>query len=1760
MTIHRCRDFPSIPSGDDEFDERTEVAGWLDGGIGRHIIKDGSTRKLGIKLPNLDPKSLNDTARGAYVSQIFAKSFALGDLSASLDVANIELLDNAGTPMERGAMGFHYNGKPYSLNGEAQPESLILFDAQGNPTEFDSGGYASPVSEPPSGDAVRMPQFAVNAGAPKPGAPFADPCSAPLNLEQPRVSLREDPLFKGQGALAEYATDPMLLGFRRYEVSAVQLDLIVNQAGWHDPQTRINVLTEHSGNYKDESREASKRISPVISDNEEPFFFRAISGECIEFRHTNELPKELELDDFQVKTPTDTIGQHIHLVKFDVTASDGSGNGWNYEDGTFAADELAARRCAALQGSVSNNVPGSSFRQPAAGECVAGEPSEKDIWRQPLKNNRQKFQTTVQRWFADPIISRDENRIDRDRTLRTVFTHDHFAASSIQQHGFYSALVIEPGLERDASSGDTFTTLDNICEENGKTCVEPPKFDWPVSEDDPLPPVAWSGDVLVGSRKQIKTLNDPIHPDYREFALSIADFALLYDPRDRISKEEFEAVGLNEGKSGDSDTAVSDHGMHQLYCEARWRLSPLKLEERCGNHPIQDEQNLSWFFEGDVPPAWIAGGTNRDDIHKSRFQGDLIDSLVGGPEEIDALRDHAIEWRQKAAGMYDRIDTTGSPIGDNVPALAKAVDPPLRPESISVDHHDPYLVNYRGAPFPLRIGDKSNDNTDQAAAQRQSNDCKPKQMTRAGERFADNDSAVVSALKSGSFEQCSVKRQIAGEKGDMAGVMLSNLHGDPETPVLEAYQGERMVFRLVQGAQEVQHTFNIAGQPFKRNIDQAFSQGTQPLGLSDVVKANPTLRQQCFEAARDGRPSRYREWLDNAPGKRIGESDGLSEEEIQENETFFEHFEHLLATCDNIEGFTFAQEIGISEHFEMQGSLRSDVSQSLEFTELEQQFEDDVNIVEDLVFQEEPAEEVQGLADYLYNFGSVDALWNGAWGLVRVFKDPETADPSTRPSAIAHLDNLSRLTQEQPDDAAGSPIRDRLGERRLDSVEARVTGIDSEIAISGLSCPLPGTESTRHTEAVIVALETRKLWPTRGTDYAGPRYDPDGLMLALLDPEALVKDGFRASNAQWQSLKQQDVLSAILAQKRYANGPAPFTLRVNAGDCVRLRMVNLLEDQPGGEGLQDHLGDARLPPIVPLNADPAFGGVSFDETVKNKNKNKNKGKKNKKDKKVDFLQRVGQLERTNDDIDPTGIRPSASLALNVGLPGLNLIRNVPLAFGYNKPALSPMGDSVPVSNELRFFAGRYRLDIKNNSDITDMTIRVRDKLVTHMQSVPRGWLQNGSQIFPGPDLPTSKLTDAINVISKAQDFNVGDKRLFDLLGEAYVVELDTAKLPGFEDNAESEPLLLGDDEQSVSELAERYCKNAGNLRQCQNQVEQALATLARIAKAESLRVLNDRTHWIPYAFGLVPIRSTSDIISHATHGLFGAIDVLPEHWELDEEHGVTRTATIGNVQYRSMSYRNSDKDGNPAVFHVPSDIGSTANLNVLRNSEKGALRSSTEKPVNVKQPSDGQTRIREFVLYYQDGLNLHDDESAIDWQWSDGQSIVQDDGTKLKIVPECPVCDDSYDRGDNAVNYRSVAYSQVLREQLPKSKQLFGSVEASDDLNVFTFPNDYLAKAKNAIRLEACEGEQIVIRVMHPGGRARQRAFAVNGYSYEDLFPGFGFPRSTLLAPGKSISAWLSPLAKPGVTLWHDGPTQIRSGGVWGLLDVAPAGSKRCQL
>ena len=187
----------------------------------------------------------------------------------------------------------------------------------------------------------------------------------------------------------------------------------------------------------------------------EPLFFRANSGSLVEYWLTNLLPGYYELDDFQVRTPTDIVGQHIHLVKFDVTSSDGAANGFNYQDGSYGPDEVQTPdrrdqcRPAALytfdlsraERPQRRDRRRSSGRRPER-SVVDGRPDHRAaLVRRPAR----------QQGVAD--ARRAPPRYE-DRTLQSVFTHDHFGPSTHQQVGLYAALIIEPKWSSWFDSGD----------------------------------------------------------------------------------------------------------------------------------------------------------------------------------------------------------------------------------------------------------------------------------------------------------------------------------------------------------------------------------------------------------------------------------------------------------------------------------------------------------------------------------------------------------------------------------------------------------------------------------------------------------------------------------------------------------------------------------------------------------------------------------------------------------------------------------------------------------------------------------------------------------------------------------------------------------------------------------------------------------------------------------------------------------------------------------------------------------------------------------------------------------------------------------------------------------------------------------------------------------------------------------------------------------------------------------------------------------
>ncbi|MEM7354290.1 MAG: copper oxidase, partial [Acidobacteriota bacterium] len=332
--------------------------------------------------------------------------------------------------------------------------------------------------------------FIYNGLPPVAGAPFADPCI--------------DDAGQAVGVP------------RTYKAAAIQLDVIFNKIGWHFPQQRILSLWED--------------VAPTFAGERapEPLFFRANTNDCIEYQHTNLVPNIYELDDFQVRTPTDILGQHIHLVKFDVTASDGAGNGWNYEDGTFSPDEVRERiHAIRAHNSCSGDEIAGGDPRDGTFECPVAEAHP--FFGAGPDNQFVGAQTTVQRWFADDVL----NNAGDDRTLRTVFTHDHFGPSTHQQAGLYAGLVVEP---------------------EGSTWRHPETGVVFGSRDDGGP-TSWRADILTADAED----------SYREFLLEYADFALAYETGSQPGIEEgrgptfpkpWEGVARQPGEGFDNPAKV----------------------------------------------------------------------------------------------------------------------------------------------------------------------------------------------------------------------------------------------------------------------------------------------------------------------------------------------------------------------------------------------------------------------------------------------------------------------------------------------------------------------------------------------------------------------------------------------------------------------------------------------------------------------------------------------------------------------------------------------------------------------------------------------------------------------------------------------------------------------------------------------------------------------------------------------------------------------------------------------------------------------------------------------------------------------------------------------------------------------------------------------------------------------------------------------------------------------------------------------------
>jgi hypothetical protein len=446
------------------------------------------------------------------------------DWSKDLATMNATQLAEAGTNVEKVAMKF--------FGVRCRPS----FFPDGSP----GGCPSTNVTSPNMTQNTQPTGFLLNGLplGPQMGAPFADPA-----VDDNGKAIN---VINGQQQK------------RVYKAAAIQLNVVLNKKGWHFPQQRILTLWQDV--------KPTLAYTPGGSGRApEPLFFRGNSGDIVEYWHTNLVPNYYLVDDFQVRTPTDILGQHIHLVKFDVTSSDGAGNGFNYEDGTFSPDEVQEIIHAI-------NSPGGSWTPcpGCAATTLAPKPPPAPICAGPnppaqCASEWMGAQTTIQRWYLDPVV----NSQNVDRTLRTVFTHDHFGPSTHQQAGLYAGLVVEPK-DSQWKNAEDGTAM------GGGTITTPP-----VRPDGG--PTSWKANIVTTTAAD----------SYREFMLEFQDLQLAYAQGSRTTPDPAKNKGWRDGNFAVNPTVFPE------FQEIRPRLVSTGNE-----NPITGTQSVNYYNE---PIAWRLG-------------------------------------------------------------------------------------------------------------------------------------------------------------------------------------------------------------------------------------------------------------------------------------------------------------------------------------------------------------------------------------------------------------------------------------------------------------------------------------------------------------------------------------------------------------------------------------------------------------------------------------------------------------------------------------------------------------------------------------------------------------------------------------------------------------------------------------------------------------------------------------------------------------------------------------------------------------------------------------------------------------------------------------------------------------------------------------------------------------------------------------------------------------------------------------------------
>jgi hypothetical protein len=1095
---------PAAPGKD------ASAGGW-DGGLPRHAL-DGIAAAKSVIADNSAP-SIDNLTRY--------------DLSKKLVLAKPIWFPEDGTDIEKVAMAFH----------AVRQHPSYAVDMKGNIIN----------------DPDKKINFITNGGGqPLPGAPFHNPC-----VDDTGRVLNKDVIgnfFDGHGGIETKGLSPFSSDNPRvYKGADIQFDAVFNKAGWHYPQERIIALWE------DVRSIISKAKAP------EPLVIRNNTFDCTEFLHTNLVPEIFELDDYQVRTSTDIIGQHIHLPKWDLTTADGSSNGWNYEDGTLSPGAVHERLYAINKYNDTANRPvieDVENRPVYTSENLRKENKSSigkklELAKHPYFDETYPFKlvegakvrtqnwlgarTTIQRWFFDPVV----NTEGVHRGLGIIFTHDHYGPSTHQQIGLYATVLVEP-------AGSEW----NHNETGEKMGVRADGG-----------PTSWQAVVRTGAdQRYLVTDNDPTlkvksasrdldgdgeDDSYREFYLEYSDFQHAYLPGKYVGADPNGAIANKDEVD----------------------LLPEKIKDPILGPYLPDE--TSYKFAINPPLKDDVARTNPINLVEYAAACKIFGANFRRPcaEAItaDDPGTFVVNYRNEPVGLRIQDTATGGQASEQAGDLAYALKTFRLEDKVSraykVSRATFGRVDSSGKHGVLDAQPREGDRIggiENVIGREPTCFPRPLQVKFGGPAIPEKQQDI--------FQQ-SLCQKPWSASATFAAPLAED--GDPFTPLLRAYDADRVRVKIQAGGHEETHNASIHGVKWL--------QGGSGYGF------------------------------DSSSGWRNSQQAGISEQftfaspltpfsNADKNKALV-RLENLKKANQIKEGFfarilRFVAEVlrGILNYFAwVLGFPVEETGNSNAIT------------TQDVILRK--------LRDYLYTIdASTEGYWNGSWGLMRSYSEKGRKDLQILPNADKTA-TIFRPVGVCPVNGMG--VTENLRKFDISAVLANDVldnKVDAKIA-SGASVlygklnhqgngVLNGTLVYNPRK---VAIRDARIPADPGDGLLERSYEghPDGV---LHDPTAIMyvytSDLTTKPGAPDACMKNGKVepdtklcpgtYLRLKDDKEYRAPVEPLVMRAAAGDCIEVTLRNLI----GEKGAPDILTYRKLAPVIPRFPDQPDGTVLNSNRVR----------------------------------------------------------------------------------------------------------------------------------------------------------------------------------------------------------------------------------------------------------------------------------------------------------------------------------------------------------------------------------------------------------------------------------------------------------------------------------------------------------------------------------------------------------------------------------